>query len=81
MDNRERVAKIFIDMREMNLATLQRERLIFLLGPRFNPKKPYQLKIVAKQHNTFSENYMKAFQLLRELYWEALRAPSTNITW
>jgi len=48
MDNRERVAKIVIDMREMNMATLQRERLIFLLGPRFNPKKPFQFKIVAK---------------------------------
>ena len=37
VDHRDKVAKIELDMREMNLTTEQRERMIFLLGPRYKP--------------------------------------------
>ena len=34
LDNRERVAKVFIDIRDLKFAPLQRQRFQFLLGPR-----------------------------------------------
>jgi hypothetical protein len=79
LDTREAVAKFTLDMRELKLAPLQRERFIFLLGRRFNPEKPHNVKIVVKQYNTFSENYIRAAETLREIYWEALRAPDTDV--
>lgn len=74
------MAKITIDIRELNLAPLQRERFQFLLGPRYNPKKPHFCKIVISQYNTFQENYIRANETLRELFWEAKRAPTDNTT-
>ena len=76
-ESRDRVAKIEIDIREFCLAPLQRERFVFLLGPRYNPLRPYYCKIVCRQYATFAENFLKANELLREIYWESLRAPST----
>jgi hypothetical protein len=80
LDLRGEVAKIWIDIREMNLAPLQRERFIFLLGRRYNPKKVHDVKIVCKQYATYSENYIRAFEILKQIYWESLRAPSTDVT-
>jgi hypothetical protein len=80
LDLRGEVAKIKIDMREMNLAPLQRERFIFLMGRRHNPKKPHDIKIVVKQYSTYSENYIRAFEILKQVYWESLRAPETDVT-
>lgn len=77
-DNRGVVAKIRLDMRTLNLAPLQRERFCFLLGPRYNPQKPFHVKIVTKQYPTYMENFARANETLRELYWEALRAPTVN---
>ena len=48
IDDRERVSKLMINLRDLKLAPLQRERFIFLLGPRYNPKKPHEVKIVTK---------------------------------
>ena len=48
VDDRDRVSKLFFDLRDMNLQPLQRERFVFLLGPRYNPKKPHEVKIVTK---------------------------------
>ncbi len=45
-DNRERVAKLRVDIRELGLAPLQRQRFQYLLGPRFDPAKPHHAKIV-----------------------------------
>ena len=68
-------------MRDMNLFPMQRERLIFLLGPRYKPEKPHRLKIVVKQYPDFEDNCNKAFEILKELYWEALRAPEDKTNW
>jgi len=57
LETRDRISVITIDIRELNLQPLQKERLIFLLGPRYDPKKPHQLKVVSKRHLTFLENY------------------------
>lgn len=79
-DNRERVAKVFLDIRDLRLAPLQRKRFQYLLGPRHDPKKPHDLKIVYGLYDTYKENYIRCFETLRELYWEAKRAPDFNWT-
>lgn len=78
-DDRGRVSRIHFDLRDLNLAPLQRDRFIFLLGPRFNPEKPHTMKIVTKQYPTYLENYFKGMETIKELYWEALRAPDTPV--
>lgn len=62
----------------MKLAPLQRERFIYLLGNRWIGSD--KVKIVCKQYNTFHENYHRAMEILREIYWESKRAPDTNTT-
>lgn len=62
----------------MGLAPLQRQRLIFLLGNRYTGSD--KIKIVCRQYNTFHENFIRAHEILRELYWESKRAPSINTT-
>ena len=79
LDDRDRISKITGDLREFNLAPLQRKRFIFLLGPRWDPKKPNHVKIVTKQYPTFLENYFKGLETIKELYWEALRAPEDRV--
>jgi Mitochondrial ribosomal subunit protein len=78
LDTRDRVAKVTVNLTEMGLAPLQRQRFIFLLGNRFNGSD--KVKIVCKQYNTWHENFVRANEILRELYWEAKRAPDTNTT-
>lgn len=78
LDTRERVAKVTIDLKEMGFAPLQRQRFIFLLGNRFTGSD--KVKIVCKQYNTYHENFVRANEILRELFWEAKRAPDTNTT-
>ena len=62
----------------MHLAPLQRQRFVYLLGPRY--KNSHKVKIVCKQYNTFHENLVRANETLRELYWESKRAPELNVT-
>ena len=65
-------------MSELKLCPLQRQRFIFLLGPRY--KGSDKVKLVCRQYNTYHENYLKVMEILRQIYWEAKRAPSTNTT-
>ena len=78
LDTRDRVAKITVNLTDMGLAPLQRQRLIFLLGNRYQGSD--KIKIVCKQYNTWHENFVRANEILRELYWESKRAPDTNTT-
>lgn len=78
MDTRERVAKIWVDLREMKLAPLQRQRFVFLLGPRYLGS--HKVKLVCRQYITFHENYVRVMEILREIYWESKRAPDVNTT-
>jgi hypothetical protein len=48
------------------------------LGPRFTGSD--KIKIVCKQYNTYHENYVRALEILREIYWEAKRAPTIDVT-
>ena len=45
------------------------------MGPRWIGSD--KVKLVCRQYNTFHENYIKVNETLRELYWEAKRAPTT----
>lgn len=65
-------------LNELSLAPLQRERFIFLLGNRYTGSD--KVKIVCRQYNTFHENFIRAHEILRELYWESKRAPDLNST-
>ena len=47
-ETRDRVAKIEIDINELNFSVRQRERFVFLLGPRYNPLRPFYCKIVCR---------------------------------
>lgn len=38
------------------------------------------MKLVCRQYNTFHENYIRVNEILREMYWEAKRAPTLNTT-
>lgn len=76
LDNRDRVAKIWVHLNTINLAPLQRERFIYLLGNRWTGSD--KVKIVCRQYNTFHENFVRAHEIMREIYWEAKRAPDTN---
>lgn len=78
LDNRERVAKIWVQLNEMGFAPLQRQRFIFLLGNRYTGSS--KIKIVCRQYNTYHENFLRAHEILRELYWESKRAPALNTT-
>ena len=48
VDHRDKVAIVHFDFSNLNLAPLQRERMIFLLGPRYKPEMGNQFKIVCK---------------------------------
>jgi hypothetical protein len=39
-----------------------------------------KVKIVCRQYNTYHENYIRANEILRELFWESKRAPALNTT-
>ena len=41
---------------------------------------PHHGKIVISQYDSYQENYVRAFETLREIFWEAKRAPSINTT-
>ena len=72
-DNRNNEVTLELDMRQMYLSPLQKKRLIFLLGPRW--KGDGKVKIVSRKYTDLDHNLTKAFDTLRQLYWEAKRAP------
>jgi hypothetical protein len=77
-DKRNREGKFVVDINDMNLSRLQRQRLIFLLGPRY--KNSSKFKIVYRKYETFEKNLEKAFEILKLLYIEAKRAPILHPT-
>ena len=53
LDPRAAVARLHVDMREMRLAPLQRERFVYLLGPRYNPKRPFDIRLIVRQYSKY----------------------------
>lgn len=72
-DKRNQEVTIIGDIHNMNLTPLQQKRLIFLLGPRW--KGDGRVKIVSRQYNKLGDNLARGFDIYRQLYWEAKRAP------
>jgi len=60
----------------MGLSKLQRRRLVKLIGPRYKNKDQFEL--VSEAFDNFEDNLMKVMEMARELYWEALRAPTKS---
>ncbi len=69
----------FLD--KMDLTPLQKRRLIFILGDRYlvRLKIRYRghprIQIKVNQFDKYEHNYIKALEIIRQLYWEAKRAP------
>lgn len=82
LDHRDKKAKMVFDMSKMGLSPQQRERMIFLLGPRYNAKKGniHEFKIVCDHFPSYQENFMRVMEQFREIYWESLRAPAECAT-
>jgi hypothetical protein len=72
-DYRNENVKIRVDIRTMGLGPLQKKRLLFLLGPRCKDRKT--LTINVRQYNNYEHNMIRASDILKQLYWEAKRAP------
>ena len=73
-DIRNSIAKISINPHEMGLTYLQKERFLYLVGARYNGSDT--VKLCCKRFDNYSENMHKVLEMLQELHWEALRAPT-----
>ena len=69
--------RIAFNIETLPLSSCQRERLKFLLGPRYRgiPK----VTIICRQYLTYRQNIEKAVAIFEELILEALRAPNIDI--
>ncbi|CAD8178387.1 unnamed protein product [Paramecium octaurelia] len=64
---------VFVNISEMNFTPKQRERFIYLIGPRYKGKDEIRIKV-----NTFNnpqQNIEKGKEMIYELFLEAIRAP------
>jgi Mitochondrial ribosomal subunit protein len=73
LDLRQSVAKMYVNMDSWNLTKKQKERLIFLLGPRYQNKPEF--KIVSRQYPLRDQNIQKCMDIIYELLMESKRAP------
>jgi len=53
IDHRDKVCKLHFDMGAMGLSPEQRERMVFLLGPRYKPEHGNRVKIVSRLFLTY----------------------------
>ena len=72
-DLRDSVVRMFLNMDDWNLTPKQKERLIFLLGPRY--KGVPEFKIVSRQFPERDQNLQKCLDIIYELLMECKRAP------
>ena len=77
IDPRNEKVKFIIDITTMGLSHQQKERLIFLLGNRYTGSS--KVKINCFQFDNFEDNYYRALDIVKQLYWEAKRAPGINL--
>jgi hypothetical protein len=73
-DLRNSEVKLELDLNQMGFGPVQLQRIKFLLGNRY--RKNNKFKIVVKQFLTYEKNMQRAVDILQQLYWETLRAPS-----
>lgn len=73
-DPREHIVKVEVDMRNWHLTKLQKQRLAFLLGPRYTPHSN-TFKVVSRQFDSKELNLQRCKDIISELYLETKRAP------
>ncbi|CAD8100394.1 unnamed protein product [Paramecium sonneborni] len=65
--------ELFINISEFNFTPKQKDRFIYLIGPRYKGKDEVRIKV-----NTFNnslQNIEKGKEMIYELFLEAIRAP------
>ena len=72
--HRNRTCWLTCQIDNMKLTPKMQDRMIFLLGDRWKPLKR-EVRVKIAYYQEFEDNYKKAMEVLRELYFEALRAP------
>lgn len=69
--------RLSFNIDELPISSAQRERMIFLLGPRYKGKPT--VRIVSKQYPTYEQNTKRCIELFKELTFESLRAPNKDL--
>lgn len=59
---------------EIGLSKKQKERFVFLMGPRYDPLTG-KCRLIIKQFKEFHFNKNRGLEILQETLLEALRAP------
>jgi hypothetical protein len=72
-DTRNTRVTFAVDMDSMTLTPLQKKRMIFLLGRRY--RNDNKLRITVRQYNNLNYNYARGVDTIKQLYFEAKRAP------
>ena len=65
---------ITFKLEDCRFSKKQKERFLFLVGPRYNPETGI-VKIVVKQFMEWEFNYNRAVEIIEECLLEAYRAP------
>ena len=66
--------KVTFKLSDCKFSQKQKERFLFLVGPRYNSKTDI-VKFSVRQFTEYEYNYNKAVELIDETFLEALRAP------
>lgn len=64
------------NIKDLDLSSMQKERMAFLLGPRLKPNG--EAKIVMKKYPTPIQNLKHIDEKFREILLESMRAPQIN---
>jgi hypothetical protein len=72
-DTRPARLSFIVDLDEMGLGPVQKQRMIFLLGRRY--KNDNKLRLTVRQFNDLNYNYARGVDIIKQLYYEAKRAP------
>lgn len=73
----EETPYMIFDMNKLPLSSQQKERLKFLLGPRYTGKPEFKIK--CRQFATYEQNFKRLREIVTELFLEAMRAPNVDI--
>jgi len=69
-----RKCEVFLKLDECMFSKLQRERFLYLVGPRYN-EKTGEVKFSVRQFTEWEHNYNRAVEMVTETLMEAYRAP------
>ena len=65
--------ELMVKLTDLPLTGLQKQRLVFLLGNRY--QNDNKIRIKGKMFDNYEDNLDKAIDILKQLYFEAKRAP------